>query len=142
ELEESCRVLGVRHLELLGYHDSGMMGWPSNQEAGAFFALPVEEAAAPLVTLMKRYTPDVVCTYDDYGFYGHPDHIQAHRITMAALETTGSTAKVYFPAFRRSSMPAFRERLVQAGLDMPDIDESSFGVEDDAIGAVVDCREH
>ena len=142
ELEASCKVLGVTHLETLGYHDSGMEGWESNNAPGSFWSMPVGEAAKPLAALMNQYQPDVVVTYDDYGFYGHPDHIQAHRITMAALEQTGSTAKVYFPAFRRSSMPVFRQRLVEAGLDMPDVDESNFGVEDNEIGAVIDCRDH
>ncbi|MGB8649808.1 MAG: PIG-L family deacetylase [Mycobacteriales bacterium] len=142
ELEESCRVLGITHLELLGYHDSGMMGWEANDAPGSFWSMPVEEAAAPLADLMRRYQPDVVVTYDDFGFYGHPDHIQAHRITMAALEATGSTAKVYFPTFRRSSLAAFRERLEQAGIELPDIDESEFGAPDEAIGATIDCREH
>jgi LmbE family N-acetylglucosaminyl deacetylase len=91
---------------------------------------------------MRTYQPDVVVTYDDFGFYGHPDHIQAHRITMAALEATGSTAKLYFPTFRRSNLPVFRERLLQAGIELPDIDESEFGAPDEAIGATIDCREH
>jgi LmbE family N-acetylglucosaminyl deacetylase len=142
ELEDSCAVLGISHLELLGYHDSGMMGWPQNDAEGSFWSTPVDQAAAPLVALMEQYQPDVVVTYDDFGFYGHPDHIQAHRITLAALETTGSTAKVYFPTFRRSSMPEFRARLAEAGIELPDIDESAFGVPDEAIGATIDCREH
>jgi LmbE family N-acetylglucosaminyl deacetylase len=142
ELEESCRVLGISHLELLGYHDSGMMGWETNDAPGSFWSMPVQQAAEPLVELIRRYEPDVVVTYDDFGFYGHPDHIQAHRITLSALETTGSRAKLYFPTFRRSNLPLFRERLQEAGLELPDIDESSFGVPDEAVGATIDCREH
>lgn len=142
ELEDSCKVLGVTHLELLGYHDSGMMGWETNDAPGSFWSMPVEQAAGPLVELFRTYQPDVVVTYDEVGFYGHPDHIQAHRITMAALEATGSTAKVYFPTFRRSSMPEFAKRLEQAGIEMPDLDASSFGVPDEAIGATIDCRAH
>ncbi len=142
ELEASCKVLGIEHLELLGYHDSGMMGWESNDAVGSFWSMPVEEAAAPLVELIRTYQPDVVVTYDDFGFYGHPDHIQAHRITMAALEATGSEAKLYFPTFRRSGLPDFVARLEQAGLEVPDIDQSSFGAPDEAIGATIDCRAH
>jgi LmbE family N-acetylglucosaminyl deacetylase len=142
ELEESCRALGVRHLELLGYHDSGMMGWPSNTAPGAFFTLPVQEAAVPLVKLMERYTPDVVVTYDDYGFYGHPDHIQAHRITVAALAATGSPARLYFPTVRRSRLAGFRERMLQAGMEPPSFDEERFGSPDDQIAATIDCRAH
>ena len=142
ELEESCRILGVRHLERLGYRDSGMMGWDTNNAADAFANLLVDSAARPLVALMQRYRPDVVVTYDDYGFYGHPDHIQAHRITVAALDAAGLPAKLYYPAVRRSRLPAFRERMIQAGLELPDIDEDNFGAPDDQIAATIDCRDH
>ena len=88
ELESSVGILGVTDLEMLGYPDSGMMGWPQNDAPGSFWSTPVDEAAAVLADLMRRYRPDVVVTYDENGFYGHPDHIQAHRITMAAIELT------------------------------------------------------
>src|SRR5580693_10744983 len=79
ELEASSEVLGVSHLELLGYHDSGMDGWPQNDASGSFWRTPVEEAAHRLADLMRTYGPQVVVTYDENGFYGHPDHIQANR---------------------------------------------------------------
>jgi LmbE family N-acetylglucosaminyl deacetylase len=142
ELEESCRILGVQHLELLGYHDSGMMGWASNDAPGAFSTLAVESAATPLARLMERYRPDVVVTYDAYGFYGHPDHIQAHRITLAALDAVGAPAKLYFPTFRRSRFAAFRDRVVEAGLEPPSIDEERFGSADEDIAATIDCRDY
>ena len=142
ELAESCRILGVRHLEMLGYRDSGMAGWESNHAPGAFSRLPLDEAAAPLVELVRRYQPDVVVTYDAYGFYGHPDHIRAHDITVAALEASGSPARLFFPAIRRSRMEAFRERAAAAGVEMPPVDTSRMGVPDEAIAASVDCREH
>ena len=89
------RSSASRDLETLGYGDSGMMGWSANEAPGAFWTTPVPEAAARLAELMQHYRPDVVVTYDPNGFYGHPDHIQAHRITMAAVESTGIPAKVY-----------------------------------------------
>jgi LmbE family N-acetylglucosaminyl deacetylase len=58
ELESSCAVLNVTHLELLGYGDSGMMGWPSNDALGSFWTTPVDDAAARLGELMQRYQPD------------------------------------------------------------------------------------
>ncbi|NEE33554.1 GlcNAc-PI de-N-acetylase, partial [Streptomyces sp. SID7982] len=79
ELKASCDVLGVSDLETLDYADSGMIGWPSNDAPGSFWQTPVEEGAARLAELMRHYRPDVVVTYDENGFYGHPDHIQAHR---------------------------------------------------------------
>ena len=140
ELGRSVAVLGVRHLEMLGFRDSGMEGWESNNAPGAFSRLPVAEAAAPLVALLQRYQPQVVVTYDEFGFYGHPDHIQANRITLFALDAVGSSAKLYYPSIRRSRLPLFRERMAELGVEPPQIDESKFGVPDEMIGASVDCR--
>ncbi len=140
ELEESCRILGIAHLEMLGYRDSGMMGWPANDEPDAFWNLDAGEAAEPLVDLMKLYRPDVVVTYDDFGFYGHPDHIQAHRITMAALDRHAAPVKLYFPTIRRSLLAVFREKMAEAGVEPPEIDEERFGSPDEDISATLDCR--
>jgi LmbE family N-acetylglucosaminyl deacetylase len=127
ELERSCRILGVSHLEILGYRDSGMMDWPYKDLPGSFWSAPVGEAASRLGELMRRYQPDVVVTYDANGFYGHPDHIQAHRVTMAAAEATGIPAKVYFTAVPRSRMAGFVQRLRELGLDGPDDDGTNGG---------------
>jgi len=140
ELRESCAILGVSDLELLGYHDSGMMGWSNNEAREAFWQMPVAEAARPLVALMERYRPEVVVTYDANGFYGHPDHIQAHRITIAAAEATGIVQKLYFPAIPMSAIPAFTAMLRAGGVDPPaEDDEVDFGVADELIAAAVDC---
>ena len=140
ELRDSCEVLGVAHLETLGFHDSGMEGWPQNDAPGSFWSTPVDEAAKPLVELIEKYQPDVVVTYDDYGFYGHPDHIQAHRITLAALDATGSTARLYFPTFRRSGLAAFRDLMEKAGMEPPALDENEFGSADEDVAALIDCK--
>jgi LmbE family N-acetylglucosaminyl deacetylase len=142
ELEASCEILGVGDLELLGYHDSGMMGWPQNDAPGSFWSMPIEEAARPLVALLERYRPQVVVTYDANGFYGHPDHIQAHRITLAAVAATDVVEKLYFPAFPFSILPLFAEAMRNAGLELPEPaegEENNFGVADDAISARIDC---
>lgn len=142
ELEASCEILGVGSLELLGYEDSGMMGWPQNEAPGSFWTTPVSEAAARLSGLMERYRPQVVVTYDANGFYGHPDHIQAHRITLAALDLTPVAAKLYYPAISKSNMAEFRDVLRSAGVPEPEAEpgeEWDFGVADDLIGATVDC---
>jgi LmbE family N-acetylglucosaminyl deacetylase len=141
ELEESCRILGVSQLELLGYRDSGMMGWPTNEARGAFWGVPDEVAAKPLGDLMDRYRPNVVVTYDDYGFYGHPDHIKAHRITLAALDATGLPVKLYCPTVRRSRLADFGRRMAQAGMEVPEVDDSRFGSPDEDVAATIDCRE-
>ncbi|QIQ03623.1 PIG-L family deacetylase [Streptomyces liangshanensis] len=150
ELAASCDVLKISDLEMLDYADSGMMGWATNDAPGAFWRTPVEVGAARLAELMRLYRPDVVVTYDENGFYGHPDHIQAHRITMAALEMieaepTPLTPKVYWTTMPRSAMRRFGETLREFGEEMPepDPDEASpafeIGLPDDEITTWVDA---
>ena len=145
ELEASCRILEVSDLELLGYADSGMMGWPQNDAPGSFWTTPVPEAAERLAELMRRYQPDVVVTYDENGFYGHPDHIQAHRITMEAVARTNIPAKVYWTTVPRSAFAAFgqvmREEL-GAEWDEPTEDEPLIGLPDEAISTWVDVSKY
>jgi LmbE family N-acetylglucosaminyl deacetylase len=143
ELQASCDVLGIAHLELLGYHDSGMMGWPQNDAPHAFWNTPVDVAAKLLVELFERYRPDVVVTYDENGFYGHPDHIQANRITLAAARETGLPRKLYYTAVGRTALGQMAKRLRallpegEGGLDF-DPDDPPFGVPDDTITTIVD----
>ncbi len=141
ELEASCRVLDVSHLELLGYHDSGMRGWPQNDAPGSFWCTPVEEAARPLADLMRRYQPQVVVTYDENGFYGHPDHIKANRVTHAALVECGIPSKLYYTAMPRSTLHGFGELLAQAGIEVPsEVQENpDFGTPDELITTTIDC---
>lgn len=142
ELEAACRALGVGHLELLGHRDSGMMGWPQNEAPNAFWKADVEEAAAALAALMARYRPEVVVTYDENGFYGHPDHIQAHRITHAAAKTTGIPRKIYHTAVGRRAVGEMYRHLLKMGVDMGedaiDPDDPPFGVPDETITTHVD----
>src|ERR1700712_2121210 len=69
ELEKSAAVLNVDHLELLDYADSGMMGWPQNDEPGSFWSTPVDAAADRLVELIRRYQPDGGVASDENGFF-------------------------------------------------------------------------
>jgi len=143
ELEESCRVLGVTHLEMLGYHDSGMEGWPQNNAPDAFWHTPVDVAGARLAALMRTYRPQVVVTYDEHGFYGHPDHIQANRVTRAAIDESAIPAKLYYTALPRSSLRGFRDMLAEHGIDAPDVDDAEedpeFGTPDELITTTIDC---
>ncbi|MFD4727570.1 PIG-L family deacetylase [Streptomyces seoulensis] len=144
ELEASCEVLKISDLEMLDYADSGMTGWASNDAPDSFWQTPVAEGAARLAELMRHYRPDVVVTYDENGFYGHPDHIQAHRITMAALELTDLTPKVYWTTVPRSQMARFGEVMREFGGDMPEPDPAEaaaladIGLPDDEITTWVD----
>jgi LmbE family N-acetylglucosaminyl deacetylase len=146
ELENSCAILNVSHLELLGYGDSGMMGWPQNSAPGAFWSTPVDEAAERLAALIRQYRPDVLITYDENGFYGHPDHIQAHRITMAAAALTGIASKVYWTTMPHSAMFKLGEMMRELGEDLPEEAEGGpdglppFGLPDDEISTWVDAR--
>ena len=105
ELETSCQVLGVSHLELLGYHQLGMEGWPQNDAPDSSWHTPVESPARRLAELMRAFEPQVVVTYNENGFYGHPDHIQANRVTRAAIEQCGVQASSSTP---RSPDPGCR----------------------------------
>ncbi|TGN81247.1 GlcNAc-PI de-N-acetylase [Streptomyces bauhiniae] len=144
ELEASCEVLKISDLEMLDYADSGMTGWASNDAPDSFWQTPVEEGAARLAELMRHYRPDVVVTYDENGFYGHPDHIQAHRITMAALKLTDLTPKVYWTTVPRSQMARFGEVMREFAGDMPEPDPAEaaalaeIGLPDDEITTWVD----
>jgi LmbE family N-acetylglucosaminyl deacetylase len=115
ELEASCRALKVAAVEMLGYADSGMMGWPTNDVANSFWQTPVPEAAARLAALMEQYRPDVVVTYDENGFYGHPDHVRAHQVTMEAWRRSAgedwAPKKLYLGSIPRSAMQMFQERM-------------------------------
>ncbi|MBZ6172142.1 PIG-L family deacetylase [Streptomyces olivaceus] len=144
ELEASCGALKISDLEMLDYADSGMMGWPSNEAPGAFWQTPVADAAARLAELMRHYRPDVVVTYDENGFYGHPDHIQAHRVTMAALELTDLSPKVYWTTMPHSGVRRFGEIMseFQEGAPEPDPAEAAamaeLGLPDDEVTTWVD----
>jgi LmbE family N-acetylglucosaminyl deacetylase len=145
ELAESCAILGVTDLELLGYADSGMMGWASNDAPGAFWATPVDDAAQRLAGLFEKYRPDVVVTYDANGFYGHPDHIQAHRITRAAVELTAGTvapAKGYETTFPHSMLQTFADRMRENGADWEEDDDlPEIGLPDESISTWIDARD-
>jgi N-acetyl-1-D-myo-inositol-2-amino-2-deoxy-alpha-D-glucopyranoside deacetylase len=94
ELQAAMAVLGVSH-EVLGadpatgalsrYRDSGMAGTPSAARPDAFANADVDEAAALVADVVRRVGPAVVVTYDEHGGYRHPDHIQTHRVTCAAV---------------------------------------------------------
>jgi len=93
ETERSAEVLGVHRLEWLGYHDSGMTGWAQNDEEGAFVRADVDEAANALVRLLDDEAVDVLCCYDWHGGYGHPDHIQVHRVGHRAAELLAGSGR-------------------------------------------------
>ena len=90
ELGAAMRELGVSDFRSLGgagrHQDSGMMGLPDNDDPRCFWRADVDEAAADLVEVIREVRPQVLVTYDTDGGYGHPDHIQAHRVAMRAAD--------------------------------------------------------
>src|SRR6185437_5784082 len=114
ELEEACKVLGVRDHRFLGggrgFRDTRMMDTPANQNPRCFWQADLEVATAQLVEVIREVRPQVVVTYDDFGGYGHPDHIQAPRVTTRAVEQTRDIVqKFYWTAVPLS--------VIQAGID-------------------------
>jgi len=86
ECYTSAAALGAKRVEFLGFTDSGMMGEPSNDAPFCFWQADVEYAARTLAVLLDQEEPDVLTIYDDNGVYGHPDHIQVHRVGKRAGE--------------------------------------------------------
>ena len=130
ELDTACEILGVDVVEKLGYHDSGMVEWEYKADPQAFWNVPMAQSSGRLAALIERYQPQVVITYDEFGGYNHPDHVQANRITLAAVEATGIPAKLYFTARRYGDFERLRERMTELGIDVgprPQIDEERRG---------------
>lgn len=91
ESHRAAELLGVDHLEFLGYEDSGMIGEPTNENPLCFWQADVEEAAQKLAGILREHGADVLTIYDSHGGYGHPDHIQVHRVGKRAAEIAGVT---------------------------------------------------
>jgi N-acetyl-1-D-myo-inositol-2-amino-2-deoxy-alpha-D-glucopyranoside deacetylase len=93
ELAAACAELGVTDHRFLGgpgrWRDSGMMGTPANADSRCFWRADVDTAAGLLAEIIREVRPQVLVTYDANGFYGHPDHIQAHRVAWRAFERAG-----------------------------------------------------
>ena len=123
ELRESAAILGVGHLELLGYHDSGMPEWDYKDRADAFCNVPEAVVAARISGLMEQYRPQVLITYDDQGPYQHPDHVHASRAAQAAFAGNGIAAKLYLTAMRRSDWQKIWEALRELGAEVPDFED-------------------
>jgi N-acetyl-1-D-myo-inositol-2-amino-2-deoxy-alpha-D-glucopyranoside deacetylase len=89
ELEKAMAALGVTEWENLGYKDSDMMGRPGNRDARCFWQANLDEAIGRLVFLVRTHRPDVMTTYNDFGGYGHPDHIRTHLVAVGAFARAG-----------------------------------------------------
>jgi N-acetyl-1-D-myo-inositol-2-amino-2-deoxy-alpha-D-glucopyranoside deacetylase len=136
------------------YRDSGMMGMPQNERPDVFWSAALDTAAAHLVEIIREFKPQVLIAYDDFGGYGHPDHIQAHRISMRAAElaadknygasTPWSISKIYWNTIPKS--------VIQQGMDAlkdgastffgaESIDDIPFAKPDEVVTTVIDATE-
>ncbi|MDQ1048380.1 N-acetyl-1-D-myo-inositol-2-amino-2-deoxy-alpha-D-glucopyranoside deacetylase [Streptomyces sp. V4I2] len=143
ELAAAMRELGVEDFRQLGgagrYQDSGMMGLADNDDPGCFWQADVDEAAARLLEVIREVRPQVLVTYDENGGYGHPDHIQAHRVAMRAAELAAEAgigiAKVYWNRVPRSVAEDAFARLER---ELPGLPFTKAAVIDDVPGVVAD----
>ncbi|WP_381794408.1 N-acetyl-1-D-myo-inositol-2-amino-2-deoxy-alpha-D-glucopyranoside deacetylase [Streptomyces niveus] len=157
ELTAAMRELGVTDHRLLGgrgrFRDSGMMGFPQNDREDAFWGADVDTAAADLVEVVRAVRPQVLVTYDPHGGYGHPDHIQAHRVATRAAELAADAAfrpalgdphtiaKIYWNRVPRSAAEEGFARLRASGPEfegVADIGDIPGVVDDGEITAEID----
>jgi N-acetyl-1-D-myo-inositol-2-amino-2-deoxy-alpha-D-glucopyranoside deacetylase len=163
ELAAACEALGVPDHRFLGHpgkwRDSGMMGTPSNDWDGCFWRADVEEAARDLLEVITEVRPQVLVTYDANGLYGHPDHIQAHRVAWRAFELAeGLVDKFYATAVPRSVLAEAMALLQEDGAGGADagsteiggadfrrvesVDNLPFGTDDELVTTEIDARDY
>ena len=162
ELAHAMAELGVTDHRLLGgagrYRDSGMMGTPDNDDPDCFWRADLLAAAVDLVPVVREVRPQVLVTYDDFGGYGHPDHIQAHRVATYAASLAAAPsfrpdlgapwgiAKIYWTAFPKSvvrqGIDALRAAGDTSGFAAMDPDDLPFACDDDLVTTVVRAEDH
>jgi N-acetyl-1-D-myo-inositol-2-amino-2-deoxy-alpha-D-glucopyranoside deacetylase len=131
ELKDAMHELGIKDFRFLGspdkkWRDSGMMGMPQNDRKDVFWQADLDEAANELVKIILETKPQVLITYDEFGGYGHPDHIKAHQVAMRAAEIASQQGwqvrKIYWNTMPRS--------VIQMGIDkMKEVGSEFFGAE-------------
>lgn len=153
ELERACAAMGVTDHRFLGgagrYRDSGMMGTPANQHPRAFWGADIDEAAGHLVEIIREVRPQVLVTYDTFGTYGHPDHINSHRVAMRAVELATAAgfgpAKVYWTAIPRSVMAAGLDQFASSSNNpfagITNVDELPMAIPDERIAACIEAKD-
>jgi LmbE family N-acetylglucosaminyl deacetylase len=142
ETHAAAKILGVARVAFLGYVDSGMMGTPENDAPEAFWQADVEEAAGRLAAILTEESADVLTVYDENGVYGHPDHIQVHRVGVRAGELAG-TPRVYMNTVNKDFVRRSVREAQERGVQMPgDLDPEDFdlGVPGHRITTTVDVR--
>ena len=142
ETMRSAAVLGISRVEFLGYSDSGMDGWEQNNEPDSFWQASVDGAAERLAAILREESADVLTVYDPQGNYGHPDHIQVHRVGHRAAELAG-TPVVYEATMNRDAVQRLVEMAAELApeldIDPPEMPEDmEFGMPEAALTTAVD----
>ena len=151
ELADAMRALGVSDHRFLGtdslkFRDSGMMGTQPNNRPDVFWQAQVDSAADLLVTVIDEIKPHVLITYDEFGGYGHPDHIQAHRVAMRASEKSEwQIPKIYWNVMPKSVIQSGIDAMKKVGSDFMGVesaDELPFAKDDSFVHALIDGNKY
>ncbi len=127
ETIESAKVLGVDRVDYLGYRDSGMTGWDANVDPDAFSGADIDEAAGRLAEVLRDEQVDVMTIYDWHGGYGHPDHIQVHRVGKRAAELVAHD----LPNLRVAESTMNRDEMRRGIAMAEEMGADNFGPQDD-----------
>ncbi|HVA52500.1 MAG TPA: PIG-L family deacetylase [Acidimicrobiales bacterium] len=119
ELQRATALLGFSRVVTLGFEDSGMKGWPENDDPNAFMNADVDAVARTIASIIDGERAAVVVTYDENGFYGHPDHVQANVVTRRALDFSSSAERLYYPVVPRGVITKFVAGAKELDLSMP-----------------------
>ena len=147
ELTNAMKALGVTDFRFLAegegkYRDSGMMGTEPNNRADVFWQADLEEASDYLVKVIDEVKPHILITYDEIGGYGHPDHIQAHRVAMRASEKSKwQIQKIYWNTMPKSVLAESMAKMKELGSDFfgaDNVDDLPFAKEDSFVTSLID----
>ncbi|MDQ1413830.1 MAG: hypothetical protein QOE07_2418, partial [Acidimicrobiaceae bacterium] len=129
ETERAASVLGVSRVVFLGYHDSGLAGDPANSSSSAFCAASPTEVGCRLAEVLVEERAHALVVYDDFGIYGHPDHVQVHRAGLLGAEQAG-IATVYEATVDREYLHFVETHLVEEAILAGDLGlaRSNIGV--------------
>ena len=154
ELANAMKILGVKDHRFLGFpthrwRDSGMMGSEPNNRKDVFWNANLDEAAATLLPIIEEIKPHVLITYDEIGGYGHPDHIQAHRVAMRAAEISREKnwviPKIYWNTIPKSVIEAGIEAMKGTGNQFFGVDKAEdfpFAQPDELVTTVINADEY
>ena len=153
ELKNAMHELGIKDYRFLGapnkkWRDSGMMGTPQNDRNDVFWQTDLDEAALELVKIILEIKPQVLITYDEFGGYGHPDHIKAHRVAMRAAELAidqgWQISKIYWNTTPRSVVQEGIEKMKEVGSDFfgaESVEDLPWAKPDELVTTVINAPE-